>query len=225
MWCTRVQSFFEKIQKTFLETLRQIKVSYCLVAILGSGILAFGLYHVHSLSGVTEGGILGLTLLLEYWLGISPAVSGFILNVLCYLVGWKLLGHVFIFYSMVASTGFSLIYKICEQFDPLWPWLADTPLIAAVLGALFVGVGVGLCVRIGGAPGGDDAIAMVGAYVFHTNVERIYLISDLTVLLMALSYIPLQRIGYSLLTVLLSGQIIGMMQKIPLRRIQRKNAD
>lgn len=222
MWRTRVQSFLETVQKTGLETLRQVKLSYCWIAAFGSGILAFGLYQVHSLSGVTEGGILGLTLLLEYWLGISPAVSGFILNMLCYLVGWKLLGHIFIFYSMVASTSFSLIYKVCEQFDPLWPWLADAPLVAAILGALFVGVGVGLCVRIGGAPGGDDALAMVGAHVFHTHVERIYLLSDLTVLLLALSYIPVRRIGYSLLTVILSGQIIGIMQKIPLRRTERK---
>ncbi len=221
----RLQNVLQSMRQTFAETLRQVKLSYCLIAVLGSGILAFGLYHVHSLSGVTEGGILGLTLLLEYWLSISPAVSGFILNTLCYLLGWKLLGHVFIFYSMIASTGFSIIYKICEQFDPLWPWLADMPLVAALVGAMFVGVGVGLCVRIGGAPGGDDAIAMVGAYVFHTNVERVYLISDLVVLVMALSYIPVRRIGYSLLTVLLSGQIIGLMQKIPLPKAEKQCAD
>ena len=38
------------------------------------GILDF--YNIHSMSNVTEGGILGLTLLLEYWFGISPSVSG-----------------------------------------------------------------------------------------------------------------------------------------------------
>ena len=31
--------------------------------IAGSAILAFGLYNVHALSGVTEGGILGLSLI------------------------------------------------------------------------------------------------------------------------------------------------------------------
>ena len=33
-------------------------------ALLGSAILAFGLYNVHALSNVTEGGVLGMTLLL-----------------------------------------------------------------------------------------------------------------------------------------------------------------
>ena len=34
-----------------------------LLLLSGSAILAFGLYQVHSISGVTEGGVLGLTLL------------------------------------------------------------------------------------------------------------------------------------------------------------------
>ena len=52
------------------------------------------------------------------------------------------------------------------------------------------------------------------SHLFHWPIERIYLISDLTVLLLSLSYIPVQRIAYSLLTVVLSGQIIGWIQKI-----------
>ena len=47
------------------------------------------------------------------------------------------------------------------------------------------------------------------------SIERVYLLSDLIVLLLSLSYIPVRRIGFSLLTVILSGQIIGLIQKIP----------
>lgn len=64
--------------------LKEIKLSSVLLLLLGSAILAFGLYNIHSMSNVTEGGILGLTLLLEYWFGISPSVSGFVLTILCY---------------------------------------------------------------------------------------------------------------------------------------------
>ena len=42
--------------------------------------------------------------------------------------------------------------------------------------------------------------------------------SDLIVLALSLTYIPLERIGYSLLTVILSGQIIGFMQRLPVPR-------
>lgn len=101
--------------------LKELKVSSIVILILGSAILAFGLYNIHSVSNVTEGGILGLTLLLEYWLGISPSVSGFILTALCYVLGWKLLGKRFLIYSFVSSVGFSVFYGIFEQFDPIFP--------------------------------------------------------------------------------------------------------
>ena len=86
-------------------------------------------------------------------------------------------------------------------------------MISAILGALFVGVGVGLCVRSGGAPTGDDALAMGLSARFRIPIERVYLITDLTVLAMSLSYLPLARIGCSLLTVTLSGKLIGLIQR------------
>ena len=187
----------------------------CTLALTGSAIQAFGLYNIHAFAGVTEGGVLGLTLLLHHWLGLSPAISGFVLNAICYLIGFKVLGVEFILYSAIGGGGFSLFYAICEQFPPVWPDIASHPLIAAVVGAIFVGVGVGVCVRAGGAPGGDDALAMSLTRLTHIDIQWIYLISDLVVLAMSMSYIPLFRLAYSLLTVILSGQIIGWMQKIP----------
>ena len=194
----------------FLKTLKTEKI---LLSLLGSLVLAFGLYHIHSVSAVTEGGVLGLALLLDHWAGISPALSGLVLNVLCYLLGWRMLGKEFLAYSAVAAGGFSVFYRIFECFPPLYPQIAEYPLLAAILGALFVGVGVGLCVRMGGAPTGDDALAMSLSSALKCKIQWVYLASDLSVLLLSATYIPWQRLGYSLLTVLLSGQIIGWMQK------------
>ena len=190
----------------------KLDMKCCIIAVCSSAFLAFGLYQVHSLSGVTEGGVLGMTLLLEHWFGISPAISGAVLNLLCYLMGWRLLGKEFIAYSLMATTGFSLSYAFFERFNPLWPQLADMPLTAAVLGAIFVGIGAGLCIRVGGAPGGDDALAMSISHLSGWKIEWVYLLTDITVLALSLSYIPLDRMKYSFLTVILSGQIIGWLQ-------------
>ena len=183
-----------------------------LLALTGSIILAFGLYHIHAQSGITEGGVLGMTLLLQHWTDVSPAVSGFVMNLICYVIGWKLLGRQFLYYSAVASAGFSVFYKLFETFPPLWPDAYAHPLAAALLGAVFIGVGAGLSVRAGGAPSGDDALAMALSAVTGKKIQWIYLISDLTVLILSLSYIPASRLVYSLITVTLSGQIIGWIQ-------------
>lgn len=189
-----------------------------LIALLGGAILAFGLYHIHAQSGVTEGGQLGLTLLLHHWWHISPALSGFMINAICYLIGWRTLGKAFLFYSGISTVSFSVIYRICEQFPPLWPGLGQYPLAAALLGAVFVGIGCGLCVRVGGAPSGDDALAMSLSRLCKIKIEYVYMLSDVTVLLLSLSYIPVRRIGFSLLTVLLSGKLIGLVQRFPAQK-------
>ena len=113
-------------------TMRGLERWRCCMAFFSSAFLAFGLYHVHSVSGITEGGVLGATLLLDHWFSLSPAVSGFVLNLLCYGWGWRLLGRSFIAYSLIATVGFSLPYKLYELFPPLWPQLAEMPLLASV---------------------------------------------------------------------------------------------
>lgn len=190
-----------------------IKLGSCLMCLLGSAILAFGLYNIHSFSGVTEGGILGLTLLLYNWFNLSPSISGFILNAACYVGGFKVLGREFAIYSIVAGVGFSVFYAICEAFPPLFPEIADMPLLASIVGAMFVGIGVGLSVRVGAAPTGDDALALSISEKTGVAIQWVYLISDLIVLALSLTYIPLARLLYSLLTVIISGQIIGFVQK------------
>ena len=188
--------------------------------LLGSAILAFGLYNVHSISNITEGGALGLMLLLRHWFQISPAWSGIVINFACYFLGWKLLGGRFIINSFIAGGAYSVFYYVFEQFDPICPQIANYPLLASIVGALFVGVGVGLCVRVGGAPSGDDALAMSLSKAFKVEIQWVYLISDLTVLGLSLSYIPVKRILYSLLTVVLSGQIIGYIERVGKRKPQ-----
>ena len=46
------------------------------------------------------------------------------------------------------------------------------------------------------------------------NMKKLTGMAMALVLGLSLSYIPLKRIGYSLLTVVLSGQIIGWIQNI-----------
>jgi uncharacterized membrane-anchored protein YitT (DUF2179 family) len=203
---------------------RLLSLRACALGLLGSAILAFGLYHIHSFSAVTEGGQLGLVLLLQYWFHISPAISTAVVNVICYWIGWKALGKSFIAHSAVATGGFSLIYWICQQFPPLWPDLANYPLAAAVLGACFVGLGCGLCVRVGGAACGDDGLAMSISDKLNIKIEHVYFFFDFTILTLSLTYIPIGRILYSLVTVMISSKIVGLVQRFQFPKKERTHA-
>ena len=197
---------------------RSVTLKSFLTSLAGSTILAFGLYHIHSFSGVTEGGQLGLSRLLQHWFSISPAVTTAVVNAICYWIGWKILGKPFIAHSIIATGGFSCVYWICQQFPPLWPELAQMPLLAALLGSVFVGLGCGLCVRVGGAACGDDGLAMSLSEKLKVKIEYVYLFSDVSILALSLTYIPLSKILYSLLTVILSGKLVGIVQRFSFRK-------
>lgn len=192
---------------------KQLEKERVLYASLGSIILAFGLFNIHSQSQISEGGILGLTLLLDKWFFISPSITSAILNLLCYGMAWKEMGNKFIAYSLISIIAYSIAYASFETIGPLFPWISNYPLVCSVLGACFVGFGVGIAMRSGAAPGGDDALALLITKYTPLKIQWAYLLTDLIVLGLSLTYIPFSKIIYSLITVMISGQIIGLLMK------------
>ena len=177
--------------------------------LLGAAIVAFGLYNVHAQSAITEGGVLGATLLVQHFTGISPAVSEIVLDVICYGLGMRYLGRRFLVRALTTTCAYSAFYAGFERMGYLLPDMSHVPLLASVVGAAFVGIGVGLIVRVESAGCGDDALALVLSKKLHIDISRAYLFTDMTVLLLSLSYIPLGNIACSLITVTLSSWIIG----------------
>ena len=180
--------------------------------LLGAAITSFGLYNIHQQSGITEGGVLGTVLLLHHWFGWPASVITPVLDISCYLLALKMLGLDFIKWSVASTLCVSGFFRLWESWPPMLPDLSNQPLLAAVAGALFVGVGVGLIVRQGGSSGGDDALALSIAKLAKCRISFAYLFTDLTVLLLSLSYIPFKRIAYSLITVTISSWLIDCIQ-------------
>ena len=112
-----------------------------LLILLGAMICTFGIHNIHQRTHITEGGMIGLMLLVERWLNISPAYITPVLDISCYLLACKFLGGRFIKISIVSTACVSGFYKIWELFPPMLPDLSAHPLTAAVLGGMFVGTG------------------------------------------------------------------------------------
>ena len=179
---------------------------------LGTAICSFGIYNVHDQSGITEGGALGLVLLLNHWFDIPSSLATPIIDIVCYVLAFRALGRKFLEVSAISTLSMAMFFRIWESFPPVLPSLADRPLLAALLGALFIGIGVGIVVRNGGSCGGDDALALFIHKVTGWRLSRAYLISDLTVLALSLTYIPFKKIFFSLITVTISSYILEAVQ-------------
>lgn len=206
-----LKEFFERNKEVLMP--RRI-----LIIILGIGICSFGIYNIHRQTNITEGGVIGLLLLFNHLTGISASVLSPILDIFCYLLAFRYLGWDFIKLSAISTVSLSLFYKVWEQVGPILPNLSSYPFFAAILGGIFVGVGVGLVIRQGGSSGGDDALALAISKTTKIRISKAYLITDISVLLCSLSYIALNRIVYSLITVTISSLLIDWIQNLKRER-------
>ena len=122
-----------------------------------------------------------------------------------------MLGAGFLGWSAVASVLLALFYALWEHLPHLFPDLSAYPLLAAIAGGIFIGVGAGLVVRSNASAGGDDALALSIHKLTGLKLARCYLFSDLSVLLLSLSYIPVTKIAFSLVTVFISSPLIDVI--------------
>ncbi len=196
---------------------QDITLKKLFLIIIGSMICTFGIHNIHGQTAITEGGVMGLMLLIEHWFGFSPSVITLFLDTVCYLIAFKFLGAGFIKMSMITTVCMSVFYRLWEQLPYMIPDLTAYPLVACVAGGVFVGVGVGLIVRQGGSSSGDDALALTISKLTKWRLSRAYLFTDLVVLLLSLSYIPVRRIVFSLITVSVSSLMIDWIQKIKIK--------
>lgn len=184
-----------------------------LLIIIGSTILSFGSYNFNYQNNVTEGGILGLILLIKNVFNISPSITSLIIDLSLFTLGSKFFGKQFLIYSILSTFTFSTTYRIWEKIGFLVPSFQHNMLIASILAGIGVGIGVGLVVRGGGASGGDDVIALLGNKLLRLKVNHVYLITDAIVLLMSLVYLDIKQVFFSIIAVTTSGKIISLIYK------------
>ena len=196
-----------------------------MLILLGTGILSFGIYNIHSQASITEGGVLGGILLINHWFGVSPSIISPILDIICYVFAFKYLGKNFIKVSIISSLSLAGFFRIWESFPPMLPNLSSQPIIAAIVGGLFVGIGVGIIVRQGGSSGGDDALALAISKITKMRLSSAYLFTDISVLLLSLSYIPLKKIAFSLVTVTISSFTIDFIEGFNKEKLEIKQQE
>lgn len=189
---------------------RDIARRLALIA-LGSAILTFGIHNIHQVVGITEGGVIGALLLVNHWFGLPSSIASPILDIVCYAVALRLLGAGFLGWSAVSSSCIAGFYALWEHLPHLLPDLTALPLVASIAGGVFVGVGAGLVVRAGASAGGDDALALSIQKLSGWRLSRCYLVTDLSVLGLSLSYIPVTSIVFSLITVCISSPLIDFI--------------
>ncbi|MDY8046397.1 YitT family protein [Paenibacillus polymyxa] len=197
------------------KSMEQLKL--ILPIVLGTAIYAFGLLYFIIPSKLMEGGITGITLLLNYAFSISPSLSTLLLNIPLFLIGWKMLGGKQILYTGVgiaSLTFFLWLYEKMIHFGWMGTFQTEHDFILSSLYAgVTLGAGLGIVFRFGGTTGGSDIIARILNRKFGWSMGRILLVIDIVIIGASLLYIPKEKILYTLVAVFIASKIIDFIQE------------
>ena len=84
---------FRRIASAVLKDCNRVFTPQTILCIvIGMAIASFGLHNIHQRTGITEGGVLGMILLLHHWFGIPAAIASPVLDLICYFAAFRLLG-------------------------------------------------------------------------------------------------------------------------------------
>ena len=105
-------------------------------------------------NNIAPGGITGIAIILNYLLKLPVGTVSLILNIPLFLIGYRTMGRIFAFRSLLATIFFSLMIDILP-FKPM----TDDPLLSTLFGGVLLGIGLGMILRGGATTGGTDMLA------------------------------------------------------------------
>ncbi len=161
------------------------------------GIITFGLlvccigWVVFMLPNhIAQGGMPGVSSVLEWGLNIPVQYSYFALNAILLAIALKVLGPRFCLKTIYAVVVVTVAIPILRALLGDTHLLEGQPFLAALIGGAFMGSGVGMCLAHGGSSGGTDVIAAMVNKYHDISLGHIILMVDVAVI--ASSYVVLK---------------------------------
>ncbi len=179
-----------------------------LLILAGSLVFALGVNYFTIPNKLSEGGILGITIIAYYLFHLSPGVVNFILNVVLIAVGYKFFEKRAFVYTLISIAACSLFLYVTESVGKL---LTQDMLLASVFAGFLVGVGLGLIFRSGGTSGGTSILAQLANQYFGWSIAKAMLIMDVAVVAGSVFVIGLEKAMYTLLVVYIGAKAIDFI--------------
>ena len=156
---------------------------------------------------IAPGGLTGVAMILKHLWGWDIGITSLILNIPLFIVGYRAMGKVFAFRSLVATILFSLLIDLL----PLRAITVD-PLLGTLYGGILLGIGLGFILRGGATTGGTDMCArLVHKYLPFLSVGMFLFLIDCVVVIAAWIFIGSSEALYALICIFVSGKAVDMV--------------
>ncbi|MEK5389781.1 YitT family protein [Margalitia sp. FSL K6-0131] len=176
--------------------------------LIGALIFAVGINYFTIPNHLSEGGIIGLTVIAHYLFHWSPGVVNFVLNMALLLVGYKFFEKRTIVYTLLSIASCSGFLYLTENTGKT---ITDNTLLASIFAGLLVGAGLGIIFRAGGTSGGTTIIARMANQYFGWSIGSAMLLIDIIVVAGSVFIIGLEKAMYTLIVVYVGAKAIDFI--------------
>ncbi len=156
-----------------------------------------------------DGGINGISIILDTIFGGALGLYVILINLPFVLFGAKKLGGKFLFKTAYGMILFSILLEVFGHFDPL----IDDTLLATVYGGIALGIGVGLIIKEGGCLDGTETVAIIMSRKNNMSVGQIVFVMNIFIYGAAIFVFGADRALYSLLTYFVTYKVIDMVSE------------
>ncbi len=197
----KVKSFSRERRRLFLLAKKEFAtflVSTFGVLIYTLGVSVFVIpYHF------PDTGVMGVSLLMKYTLGLSPALVNLAINAVLIFWGAKQLSKRFMAWTIYNTVLTSVLLEILHRFT--FPNIDDLFLVAVCAG-IVKGIGIGMVFRTGGSTGGLDIIVAVLRKKLGVEVGKYSFYFNLVILAASSAAVGFQKVLFGFIACAICGQ-------------------
>ncbi|MFY4774040.1 YitT family protein [Metabacillus sp. RGM 3146] len=177
--------------------------------LIGSLLLSIGINGFLIPHHLLDGGITGIALILNYYIGFPAGLAMFLLSIPLCIYAW-IYERTF-FYNSFIGLSFSSI--MIDWLAPLRTQFLFSAFISVLFGGALSGIGVGLMLRYKASTGGTDLLAQFISKAFSVNTGVVIFMIDGLIVTAAFNMLELKAFLFSCLTICIIGMITSLMAR------------
>lgn len=150
--------------------------------IVGSLLLAIGIYSFSQQANIAPGGVSGISLMLKYLWNIPLGFSSFVINIPLLFLAYRYMGKSFTFKTLrtVIISTILLDFVVAKYI----PTFAGDRFICSLYAGVFMGAGLAIVFMRGSTTGGVDIISYLLQLKFpHIQIGRALLLVDCVIII------------------------------------------
>ncbi|MFD1550634.1 hypothetical protein DNU06_14885 [Putridiphycobacter roseus] len=171
--------------------------------IIGIFCAGFGLKGFLLPNSFIDGGVTGISLLVQNVTGISLEYLILIINTPFIALGYRQFGRSFALKSLVAIIGLALVIHYLE-----FPSITEDKLLVSVFGGFFLGAGIGLAMRGGAVLDGTEVLAIFLGRKTGATIGDLIMVFNIIIFATATYLLSIETALYAMLTYLAASKTV-----------------